>query len=184
MPSPIGHALGGIAAGGVAAGARLDRDAWALAALGMLADCDLLFGAHSGPSHSIGAAALVGLATFVVARVRRHPAAVRMAVAALLAYVSHPLLDWLGTDSSPPIGIMALWPFTREHYESPFHVFMAVSRRYWQGDAFWIHNVAAVVREVIILGPATAGVWWVCGSRQRAAARTATRRGRAERSRG
>jgi LexA-binding, inner membrane-associated putative hydrolase len=175
MPSPLGHALGGIAAGGIAAGARLRRDVWLLAALGMLADCDLLFGAHSGPTHSIGAAFVVALAVFVVARIRRSPAATRVAAAAFLAYGSHPLLDWLGNDSSPPLGIMALWPFSREHYESSLHVFMATSRRYWQGEAFWRQNLAAVAREIAILAPAAIAVWWMSMRTTRSgAARTAS----------
>ena len=68
------------------------------------------------------------------------------------AYASHTLLDWLGSDSSPPIGIMALWPFSRDHYESQLHVFMAISRRYWLPE-FWIGNLVALARELAILLP-------------------------------
>jgi hypothetical protein len=32
-------------------------------------------------------------------------------------------------------------------------VFMAISRRYWQRH-FYVHNTLAVIREVLILGPA------------------------------
>ena len=69
-----------------------------------------------------------------------------------MAYASHTLLDWLGTDSSPPIGIMALWPFSRAYYESHLHVFMAISRRYWLPE-FWTLNVLALGRELAILLP-------------------------------
>jgi hypothetical protein len=55
MPSPVGHALGGIAAGVRFTGASR-RALWILAAVGAAADVDLLFGAHRGVSHSIGAA--------------------------------------------------------------------------------------------------------------------------------
>ena len=41
------------------------------------------------------------------------PGSARLALATGLAYATHTLLDWLGTDASPPIGIMALWPFSR-----------------------------------------------------------------------
>jgi inner membrane protein len=90
----------------------------------MAADLDLLVGAHSGPTHSIGATCVVGFLTYVVGRRGR------FALAVSAAYASHILLDWLGSDSAPPIGIMALWPFTREYYESSLHLFYAISRRY------------------------------------------------------
>jgi inner membrane protein len=160
MPSPVGHALAGLAAGWMVQGAPPVnarsvwwREAALFGGLGMLADVDLLFGSHSGPTHGLGTAVVVGLLAFAVwpaTGVTRGLAA----LACALAYASHTLLDWLGTDSSPPIGIMALWPWSRDYFESGIHLFMAVSRRYWQGGAFWRHNLAAFGRELVILGPA------------------------------
>jgi inner membrane protein len=135
----------------------------AFAAAGAAADLDLLFGGHRGATHGIGAAALVGLLVYLATRRGRFA----MAIGA--AYASHALLDWLGSDTSPPFGIMALWPFSREYYESSAHVFQAISRRYWV-DGFWTHNVQAVARELLILLPIVAIVaavrWhkWPMGS--------------------
>ena len=69
------------------------------------------------------------------------------ALAAMFAMAvgSHALLDWLGTDTSAPIGIMALWPFSGAYYESDAHVFMAVSRRYWL-EEFWSYNARVLAR--------------------------------------
>jgi len=122
------------------------------AAMGMAADLDLLVGAHSGPTHGLGAAVIVGMATWIVLRMRGGSGGARTACASAIAYGSHTLLDWLGTDSSPPIGIMALWPVSREYYESSWHVFMAISRRYWLPE-FWTFNLSALVRELLILVP-------------------------------
>jgi len=122
------------------------------AALGMAADLDLLVGAHSGATHGLGAAVIVGATVWVVLRIRGVSRVVRTACASAIAYASHTLLDWLGTDSSPPIGIMALWPFSRDYYESSWHVFMAISRRYWLPE-FWTFNLSALVRELLILVP-------------------------------
>jgi len=122
------------------------------AALGMAADLDLLVGAHSGATHGLGAALIVGATVWVVLRIRGVSRVVRTACASAIAYASHTLLDWLGTDSSPPIGIMALWPFSREYYESPWHIFMAISRRYWLPE-FWTFNLLALGRELLILVP-------------------------------
>jgi hypothetical protein len=83
----------------------------------------------------------------------------------MAAYASHVLLDWLGSDSSPPIGVMALWPFSRAYYESDLHVFLAISRRYYQGWRFVTQNVLAVSLELMILVPAIALVWRFRGRR-------------------
>ncbi len=174
MPSPIGHAIAGVAAGWLVAGApRLAptlsakltgtfpaqvpatfwRETSVFGALGALPDIDLLFGAHSGPTHSLGATAVVGLTALVLARSFGVGRAGRLAMACAAAYASHVLLDWLGSDTSPPLGVMALWPFSQAHFESDMHVFMAISRRYYQGWTFVAQNVRAVCLEMVILGP-------------------------------
>jgi inner membrane protein len=114
--------------------------------VGMLPDLDLLGPIHRGPTHSLGAAVLVGLAAGVIAR---HP---RPGLAAAAAYATHTLLDWLSADTSAPRGIMALWPLTREYYQAHVSVFDAVWRRHETPD-FWAHNIRAVAKEVAILGP-------------------------------
>lgn len=154
MPSPIAHAIAGVTAGWLVAPAPSTRPSRIAlyAAMGMAADLDLLVGAHSGPTHGLGAAVIAGIATWAVLKWRGSSAGVRTACAAAIAYASHTLLDWLGTDSSPPIGIMALWPFSHRYYESSLHVFMAISRRYWLPE-FWTFNLAALARELLILVP-------------------------------
>jgi len=165
MPSPIGHVIAGVAAGWLVAGVprRAERQrAWVEAgvfgALGALPDIDLLVGAHSGPTHGVGAAALVGLAALAL-QIARAPASRPvlapglLALACSAAYGSHVLLDWLARDTTPPIGIMALWPFSREHYQSELHLFMAISRRYHQGWSFVRQNTFALARELAILLP-------------------------------
>jgi membrane-bound metal-dependent hydrolase YbcI (DUF457 family) len=169
MPSPVGHAIAGVAAAWLVAGApaltpaTFWREAALFGALGALPDIDLLVGAHSGPTHSLGAAVVVGMAAGLWAgrwRGHRRPGLHRLtfAVACLAAYASHLLLDWLGRDSSPPIGIMALWPVSRDYFESTLHVFLPISRRYYQGWTFVVSNVHAVCLELVILVPILAVV--------------------------
>lgn len=122
------------------------------AAAGMAADLDLLVGAHRGPTHGIGAAVIVGVMAWVILRVARAPRSAVIACAVAMAYASHALLDWLGADASPPIGIMALWPFSHQYYQSPWPVFMPISRRYWLPE-FWIFNLLALGLELLILIP-------------------------------
>jgi membrane-bound metal-dependent hydrolase YbcI (DUF457 family) len=164
MPSPIGHALGGIAAGWAAA-PRHDRiAAWTLAAIGAAADLDLLFHAHRGPSHSLGAAAIVGVVVWcacAVTPLRRN--ARRWAIAAAAAWASHVLLDWVGEDTWPPIGIPALWPFSRAYYQSPIVIFPSVSRQYWRHWDFVAFNLKALAVELVVLLPI---VWIVVRARR------------------
>ncbi len=139
----------------------------AVAAAGLLPDLDLLVGRHSGISHSIGAALLVGLATALCPTRHRF----RLAMAVGLAYLSHPLLDWLSEDTSRPVGVMALWPFSTGYYHAGVDWFGATDRRYWL-DGFWWRNLRSVSREVALLGPVALVAWRV---------RAHFRRGRAAR---
>jgi membrane-bound metal-dependent hydrolase YbcI (DUF457 family) len=151
MPSPLGHALGGIAAGWIVAPPRassraeLLRSGALFAAIAMVPDIDLLFNWHQGPTHSLGAAIMAGV---VVGAVTKR---LRVGVAAACAYASHFLLDWLGADTMPPFGVMALWPLSHEHYLSRLDVFAGVQRTYKPG--FWTYNLKAVARELLILLP-------------------------------
>lgn len=164
MPSPVGHALGGMAAGWLAGPSRrgglLRRPSTLLfAALGIAADLDLIVGAHRGVTHSLAAAVFVGVAAWIVLR-RGTKARGRMALACALAYGSHVLLDWIGTDTSAPVGVPALWPVSSAYYESPWHVFAPISRRFSQPALFWLPNIVAVARELAILVPIVVFVWW------------------------
>jgi membrane-bound metal-dependent hydrolase YbcI (DUF457 family) len=156
MPSPIGHALGGIIAGWSAAPRHDVRTGIVLAAVAIAPDLDLLIGNHRGISHSIGAAFIVGVvaaaawSAFAPAALRRDT--LRVALCATLAWGSHIVLDWLSNDTRPPLGVMAFWPFASDYYKSSMEIFPPVSRRYWEAR-FWIYNLRALVFELIVLGP-------------------------------
>lgn len=148
MPSPVGHVLGGIAAGWTLAPDHTARTAVLVGFAGAAADLDLLVGTHRGPTHSIGAALLTWAVVSLLTRNLRWGSAMSA------AWGSHVLLDWLATDTSPPVGEMALWPLTRSYYESSLHLFPAISRRYWLAE-FWMYNLKALAIELMILGPVT-----------------------------
>lgn len=114
-----------------------------------LPDIDFLWGRHNMETHSVGFALLLGVLALAW---RRSP---RVAAACTLAAVTHPLLDWLGSDDSPPLGVMALWPLTSEFFYADVWLFGAISRRYWRDD-FVSQNVLAVLRELLILLPLVA----------------------------
>jgi membrane-bound metal-dependent hydrolase YbcI (DUF457 family) len=147
VPSPVGHLLGGAIVGQAMAPSALMLCAIA----GAAPDLDFLWGRHNQETHSLGAAIAAGLAVLAW---KRQP---RLAIAVALAWSSHVLFDWLGSDTTPPLGVTALWPLSSDYYFSGAFFFEAISRRYWL-DNFISHNLWAVAREVLILGPVFAAV--------------------------
>jgi membrane-bound metal-dependent hydrolase YbcI (DUF457 family) len=122
-------------------------------------DLDILLGVHRGPWHSLVAGGLAaGLVAVVGVLWRRGPA--RLALACLAAWESHVLLDWLGKDSSPPRGIMALWPMSRAYFQACLEIFPEVSRRYWRPSEFIFGNLESLAWELAILGPPFLLVWF------------------------
>lgn len=161
MPTPLGHALGAAAVGWAIGpphppaerAVALRHGLW-FALLGMFPDLDLIWGLHRGPTHSVGAALIVSLAA---AALTNNP---RLGAAAGCAYATHALLDWLGADSSMPVGIMALWPASWEYYQASTPFFDSVWRRNETPD-FWSHNVKALAKELLILVPLAWAAWRV-----------------------
>ena len=155
MPSPLGHALGGAAVGLVAG--RLPLSSWRVpAALGLIAclpDLDLIAGQHSGMTHSAGFTVIAGLVAYLGSR------SGRFALAAAAAYGSHVLFDFMGLDTAPPFGVMALWPFDQAFYMSPWTPLPPVSRRYWL-PGFWAHTMKVAAFEAVLFGGALAIAWW------------------------
>jgi membrane-bound metal-dependent hydrolase YbcI (DUF457 family) len=169
MPSPVGHALGGLIVGlalkppdsATAPSSRpIGERAWLALCVGAacLPDIDFAWGRHNMETHSIGFAvgvALLGLLWWRSARVM---------LACALAVGTHVLFDWLGSDDFPPLGVMALWPLSAHFYFADAYVFATISRRYWMAG-FIRHNVLAVLRELAILTPMVAMAWWGRGRR-------------------
>jgi len=123
----------------------------------MGADLDLLIHWHSGPTHSLGAAAIAAGAAALwrwpIARTRW-----LIAAAACAAWATHPLLDSLAPDTSPPIGVMAFWPLTSQYFITGLDVFMPIWRAPGNLKAI-AHDIVAVVREIAILAPIVYLTW-------------------------
>jgi len=129
-----------------------------LVAIGLAPDLDLLWGRHSRETHSVGAALIVA----TVAAWQRWPVAstrTRIWLAVCAAWLTHPLLDAMSSDTSIPVGIMAFWPLSTEFYSTGWDTFGPISRRYWL-DNFWAINLTSIGRELVLLGPVSASVWW------------------------
>jgi membrane-bound metal-dependent hydrolase YbcI (DUF457 family) len=173
MPSPLGHGLVGLAVHAVTA--RDARDLWdvrralLVSVAAVAPDLDLLFrfvdgrNHHQAETHSIGAAILAGLFVALVGRVAGWARAAALGLVTALGWLTHPLLDYFGNDTHPPIGLMALWPFDRGFFKSPFIVFMDIGRTLdWETVR---HNVIAVSWESLVLMPFLAAAGWLARRR-------------------
>jgi membrane-bound metal-dependent hydrolase YbcI (DUF457 family) len=178
VPSPAGHLIAGIAIAWAAEAAqplRLRRqDAGSpsaggpivtplvliCAALALAPDLDILLASHRTYTHSIAAVAVAAIVAGSIARALRSPA-LATALACGLVVASHIVLDWLGRDYSTPRGLMALWPLSTSYYYSGIDLFADISRRYWKPDEFIVQNAVSIAREVVILAPAAALVFWL-----------------------
>ncbi len=176
MPTPIGHALAGLALAlaarplgespvAFAQGARPTRIDWRLVALlaGLAAapDLDLVFQPHRTATHSLVSIALVTiLAAAVTGKVTPSPGrAWRLAVLCGAAWGSHLLLDWLGADTSTPRGVQLLWPFSDRWFISGWDVFRRIERRHAFAADTMTSNLRAVGQEILILLPVVAAAW-------------------------
>ena len=162
MPTPVGHAIGGLAAALFANSAARHPGLPATifvasAAAAVSPDLDLLVGSHRTYTHSLGAVIAVLLVSWILLRRRTYGVAAAAAIAA--GYASHPLLDWLGKDTSSPPGLMVFWPFSSTFYMSGLDLFGEVSRRYWLLDEFIVGNLQAVSWEVFVLLPLALLAW-------------------------
>ena len=167
MPSPIGHALAGLTVHALSArdgGERRNlRRAVLLAAAATAPDLDLLFrlvdgrNHHQAESHSVGAAALAAVMVWAAARLAGWARPAALGAWSGCAWLTHLLLDYLGLDTHPPIGIMALWPFQTGYFKAPWTIFLDIGRTLeW---ATVRHDALAVAWEIVLLGPLLMVSW-------------------------
>ena len=168
MPSPVAHALAGAVFGlslhrkeisttDFSTVSRafekssfrgfIGKEVLLFGSLGVLPDVDFLFGSHSTVTHSMGAVVLLAMFTLLITGRRN------LSITCAIAYGSHLLLDWLGTDATAPYGIMLLWPYSQEFFLSNISLFEGICREFEQLDC-WLHNLTALMWELLILGPA------------------------------
>lgn len=167
MPTPVGHALGGLAV--YLLGERrqgLGKPlATAAVATALAPDLDFALGPllggnyHHYFTHSVGFLALFAAAVYLVSRYRGRPRPRQDALLLGAAYGSHILLDLLAKDTSPPFGVELFWPLSKAFVISPVVIFDDI----WRGDLatlLGLHNWLAVAREIAILGPLVLVLAW------------------------
>ncbi len=113
---------------------------------------------HRGPSHSLGAALCAGVVAAALARLSGWPRAGRLGLVVATAWASHLVLDLLGSDTNPPLGILALWPFDSGWYKAPVVLFLDIGRTL---DLSTVRqNLIAAAWEIALLLPIVSGAVW------------------------
>jgi len=179
MPSPIGHALAGVAvawAADLIPGNRTGRTApptasWyrragngltlTCAFLAAAPDLDLLVdGTHRSISHSIFAVVVTGIVAAIAARLTHRPVT-RVALMCAAAWATHLVLDWMSVDKLfAPYGIQLLWPADR-WFISGWDVFPGTERHNIFGAAAIMTNAKSAAVEIVLLGPLALVLWLV-----------------------
>jgi membrane-bound metal-dependent hydrolase YbcI (DUF457 family) len=173
MPSPIGHLLAGVSVA-LAAQTAARPISWrfgaACAVLAALPDADLAVAPalHRTVTHSVTSAlVLMIIAAGVTGWVTRSadgrpmwPQAWRVGLICGLAWASHLVLDWLGSDPSPPRGIQLLWPFSERWFISGANLFPGTERRNPFTLAATIQNARAALFELVLMGTIAGTLWW------------------------
>ena len=170
MPSPFGHALGGVLTAWLAdlvPPSRSPRPAapprsWfqragdgltaACAVLAALPDLDLFLDRHRTVTHSVGALLVVAGACAIVSAARGGLVA-RVTLTCTAAYASHLLFDWMAVDNTAPRGVQLLWPFGHRFYISGWDLFRGTERRRLFSLRAMTINAVALMQEIAILLP-------------------------------
>jgi len=167
MPSPLAHTLAGLTVH--VAAARDEEELFDLRRIGVFVfaanapDLDFLLNLfdgrnhHQQETHSVGFAALCALASAALFRLWSWPRPFALGVSAGAAWLTHIVLDFLNHDTNPPIGLMALWPFSHEYYKFPWPVFLDVGRTFtWRTVR---HDLLAGAWEALVLLPVLWLAW-------------------------
>jgi membrane-bound metal-dependent hydrolase YbcI (DUF457 family) len=169
MPSPLGHALAGLAVAWSAEAMTRMPLGWragstiavTCAALAIGPDVDWVYPpVHRMMTHSLFATGLV-FALAAGIGLRRRPTRWKTAAVCAAAYGSHLLLDWLGGDTKVPAGIQLLWPLDHKWFISDVSVFRATDIGGFFQPRVMISNALAVLGEVAVLLPlALLALFW------------------------
>jgi inner membrane protein len=166
MPSPIGHALAGVAFFEGRPGLFLKNkwlDALCFAFLANLPDGDFLPGLirghpnlyHHGIFHSLGAALAIAGLSGLFFFLKKQPAWKRSFMVFLVFY-SHLLLDFFTWDFAPPYGLPIFWPFSTKYFIAAHPFFINITRSAHSANFFSSlfsrHNLDAALRELVLLG--------------------------------
>jgi membrane-bound metal-dependent hydrolase YbcI (DUF457 family) len=167
MPSPLGHSLAGLMVADAARRIGIPTPLPGLIVVAAsAADFDFFPGLlvgdadrfHHLASHSLFAAALVGLGAGLMLHWWRGRHALAFGALVACSYATHLWLDMISADSRSLTGVPLFWPLSSTNINGPTDVFMDIahassSSGFWTSLVSW-HNARALVRELLVMGGA------------------------------
>ena len=167
MPSPLAHTIAGLTVHVATARDEEElfdlRRAFVFVFAANAPDLDFLLNLfdgrnhHQQETHSVGFAALCALAGALLFRLWRWPRPFALGLSAGAAWLTHVVLDFLNSDTNPPIGLMALWPFSHEYYKFAWPLFLDIGRTFsWRTVR---NNLLAAAWESVVLLPVLWLAW-------------------------
>ena len=165
MPTPIGHSLAGAIIYAVSTKGKNLLKSWrwlvSCVAFAALADIDFLPGLfgrlelanrlHRHLTHTLLFAIAVSGIAFGVLRILKRPRPVRGCFILFCCMGSHILLDLLGKDFRPPIGVPFLSPFTAKSFKIPVGFFLDLHKDTY-AEIFSLRTAGILVHEVLLFG--------------------------------
>lgn len=162
MPLPVAHSL---LSAGVFALYKNDvpvrQDKWWIALfifIGLFPDIDFItvpftgFGSHRGFTHSFAFAFAVTAFIYLIIRIWKQDAPIRLWPFFLLTMSLHPVCDYFTYDYLVERGgVKLFFPFSNEYYQSPVPIFMGIELRYLR-TIFSTHTLLAVLYETVLSG--------------------------------
>jgi len=104
---------------------------------------------HQREVHSVGFALIATLASILLAKALALARPLALGFLAGSSWLSHLLLDYMAVDTSPPIGIDALWPLSRRPFHFPWPVFGDTWRTLsWSAAR---HDALEILWEIAVL---------------------------------
>jgi membrane-bound metal-dependent hydrolase YbcI (DUF457 family) len=173
MPTPVGHALGGIITASLLKSNW--KKNWLIFALliffAELPDIDFLFGIIEGDAnkyhhqftHSFVFVLFAALLGSIIINKLGIMHFSKSFVLFSVAGASHLIFDLLALDTSEPFGAPVFWPFWNGFVISPVTIFSDVHRSSASSaffpSLFSLHNFKTVLIEVLLLGPILLFLW-------------------------
>jgi inner membrane protein len=108
---------------------------------------------HHGVTHSIGASLIGAFIFSLLFRLNRDFTGRFLIFSSL--FLSHIFLDYFSSDTRFPYGVPLFWPLSEIYYISKIPIFLDIQRGSIQ-LLFSPHNWIAALREVLIVGPLAA----------------------------
>lgn len=114
---------------------------------------------HQWFTHSLLFVFVSGLALAIVGKWLQLGSIAKLYLFIVAIMLSHLLLDYLTYDGREPKGILLLWPFSDQRFNSPVSVFGGVAKGSFS-DLFSLHNLGVVGGELLIVGVPALLLWF------------------------